>query len=145
GVDNEGNVVNAHGQRLQAYPSAGDGLFNTGAPADLRLATGANPPQATTSASLGINLPADAEVPAVAFDPTDPSSFNHTTAVSSYDGWGGPHTATIYFIQDAAVNPSSTEVQIDGTPVTGSTQVGFNDDGSLQSPAGGMMPLDAHT
>ena len=36
-------------------------------------------------------------------------------------------------------------MEIDGTPVTGSTQVVFNDDGSLQSPAGGLMPLDAHT
>jgi flagellar hook protein FlgE len=146
GVDNEGHVVNAHGQRLQAYPNAGGGLFNTGAPQDLQLTTGANPPQATTSASLGINLPADAEVPPTAtFDPTDPSSFNHTTSVTIYDSLGAAHTATIYFIKDAAVNTWNTEVEIDGTPITGSTQVVFNNDGSLQTPAGGAMPLDAYT
>jgi flagellar hook protein FlgE len=146
GVDNEGNVVNAHGQRLQAYPSAGDGLFNTGAPADLQLTTGANPPQATTSASLGINLPADAAVPlTAAFDPADPSSFNHTTSVTIYDSLGAPHTATMYFIKDAAVNTWNTQVEIDGTVVTGSSQVTFNNDGSLQTPAGGLMPLDPYT
>lgn len=145
GVDNEGYVVNAHGQRLQAYPNAGAGLFNTGSPQDLQLATGANPPQATTSASLGINLPADAEVPATAtFDPANPSSFNHTTSVTIYDSLGAAHTATIYFIKDAAVNTWNTEVAIDGTPLTGSTQVVFNNDGTLQTPADGQMPLDAY-
>lgn len=145
-VDNEGNVVNAQGQRLQAYPNAGDNLFNTGAPTDLRLATGANPPEATTSATLGLNLPADAAVPpTAAFDPADPSSFNHTTSVTIYDSLGAAHTATVYFIKDAAVNTWDTQVEIDGTPVTGSSQVVFADDGSLQSPAGGLMPLDAWT
>jgi flagellar hook protein FlgE len=145
-VDNDGNVVNAHGQRLQAYPNAGDNLFNTGAPTDLKLTTGANPPEATTSATLGINLPADAAVPPTAvFDPTDPSSFNHTTSVTIYDSLGAAHTATIYFVKDAAVNTWNTQVEIDGTAVTGSSQVVFADDGSLQSPAGGLMPLDAYT
>jgi flagellar hook protein FlgE len=145
-VDNDGNVVNAHGQRLQAYPNAGDNLFNTGAPTDLKLTTGANPPEATTSATLGINLPADAAVPPTAvFDPTDPSSFNHTTSVTIYDSLGAAHTATIYFIKDATVNTWNTQVEIDGTAVTGSSQVVFANDGSLQSPAGGLMPLDAYT
>ena len=63
GIDNQGNVVNAQGHRLQAYPFAGNGLFNTGTPQDLQLATGANAPQATTAALMGINLPANAAVP----------------------------------------------------------------------------------
>ncbi len=40
GVDAEGYVVNAQGNRLQAYPVGSNGQFNTGAPTDLRLATG---------------------------------------------------------------------------------------------------------
>ncbi|MCP5090115.1 MAG: flagellar hook-basal body complex protein, partial [Gammaproteobacteria bacterium] len=63
GVDNQGFVTNAQGARLQAYPYAGNGLFNTGTPVDLQLTIGANPPAATTRASFGINLPADAPVP----------------------------------------------------------------------------------
>ena len=62
GVDNQGFVVNSEGARLQAYPYAGSGLFNTGTPQDLQLATGANPPAARTTASFGINLPANAAV-----------------------------------------------------------------------------------
>ena len=146
GVDNQGFVTNAQGARLQAYPYAGSGLFNTGTPVDLQLTVGANPPAATTRAAFGINLPANAPVPAnPVFDPTDPSSFNHTTSVTVYDSLGAGHTATVYFIKDAAPNTWNTEVQIDGTPVTGAAPVVFNPDGSLLSPAGGLMPLGAYT
>ena len=146
GVDNQGFVTNAQGARLQAYPYAGNGLFNTGTPQDLQLTIGANPPAATTRAALGINLPANAPLPAnPVFDPTDPSSFNHTTSVTIYDSLGAAHTATIYFIKDAAPNTWQTEVEINGTPVTGSAPIVFNPDGSLNSPAGGLMALSAFT
>jgi len=142
GVDNQGYVVNAQGARLQAYPFAGAGLFNTGTPVDLQLTTGANPPAASTRASFGINLPANAAVPSnPVFDPADPSSFNHTTSITVYDTLGAAHTATVYFIKDAAVNTWNTQVQIEGNPVAGAAQVTFANDGSLLLPAGGLMPL----
>ena len=145
GVDNQGFVVNPQGQRLQAYPFAGDGLFNTGTPNDLQLVTGANPPQASTRADFGLNLPANAPQPAnPVFDPLDPSSFNHTTSVTIYDSLGSAHTATVFFIKDAVANTWNTQVEIDGTPVAGSTPIVFNQDGSVQSPAGGLMPLAAY-
>ena len=40
GLDANGYVVNAQGQRLQAYPVGSNGQFNIGAPTDLRFATG---------------------------------------------------------------------------------------------------------
>jgi flagellar hook protein FlgE len=146
GVDNQGYVVNAQGARLQSYPYAGNGLFNTGTPQDLQLTIGANPPAATTRAAFGINLPANAPPPAnPVFDPLDPSSFNHTTSVTVYDTLGAAHTATVFFVKDAAPNTWNTQVQIDGTDVPGATPVVFNPDGSLLSPAGGLMPLAAYT
>ena len=145
GVDNAGYVVNAEGARLQAYPFAGNDLFNTGTPQDLQLTIGANPPQATTRASFGINLPANAPPPAnPVFDAADPSSFNHTTSVTVYDSLGSAHTATVYFIKDAAANTWNTEIEIEGTPVAGAGQVIFNPDGSLNSPPGGLMTLGAY-
>ncbi len=142
GVDNQGHVVNATGARLQAYPYAGNGLFNTGTPQDLQLTIGANPPSASTQAEFGINLPADAPLPAnPVFDSSDPSSFNHTTSVTLYDSLGSAHTATVYFIKDAVPNTWNTQVEIAGNPVAGAGQIVFNPDGSLLSPAGGLMPL----
>ena len=146
GVDNQGYVVNAQGARLQAYPFAGAGLFNTGTPTDLQLTTGANPPSATTRASFGINLPANAPVPTnPVFDPADPSSFNHTTSVTIYDSLGAAATATVYFIKDAAPNVWNTQVQIDGTAVGGATPITFANDGTLATPPGGLIPLPPYT
>ena len=146
GVDNQGFVVNSQGQRLQAYPFAGNGLFNTGTPTDLQLVTGANPPQPSTRAVFGLNLPANAPQPAnPVFDPNDPSSFNHTTSVTVYDTLGASHTATVFFIKDAAANTWNTQVEIDGTTVPGATPITFSQDGSLLTPAGGLIPLGAYT
>ena len=145
GVDNQGFVINSQGARLQAYPFAGDGLFNTGTPQDLQLTTGANPPSASTRAEFGINLPANAPPPAnPVFDPADPSSFNHTTSVTVYDSLGAAHTATVYFIKDATPNVWNTQVQIDGTTVAGAAPITFGQDGNLQAPAGGLMTLGAY-
>jgi flagellar hook protein FlgE len=146
GVDNQGNVVNAQGHRLQAYPYAGSGLFNTGTPQDLQLTTGANPPQASTRATLGLNLPANAPIPVnPVFDPTDPSSFNHTTSVTIYDSLGAAHTSTTYFIKDAAVNTWNLQMEIDGTAVGPAQTITFASDGSLATPVGGLLTLPAYT
>ncbi len=145
-VDNQGNVVNAQGNRLQAYPFAGNGLFNTGTPTDLQLTTGANPPRATTSANMGLNLPANAAVPGnPVFDPTDPATFNHTASVTVYDTLGSAHTSTFYFIKDPAVNTWTTQVQIDGVSVGGPTPITFAQDGTLQTPVGGQLALPPYT
>ncbi|MEM8682564.1 MAG: flagellar hook protein FlgE [Pseudomonadota bacterium] len=144
-LDREGFVVTSSGARLQSYPSAGNGLFNTGTPQDLQLITGASAPQATNNAQLGINLPANAPVPVnPVFDPLDASSFNHTASFTAYDSLGTALTATVYFIKDAAPNTWNTEVQIDGTPVgAAAPQISFNPDGTLNTPLGGLLPLNA--
>lgn len=145
-VNSNGFVVNAQGNRLQAYPAAGtSGLFNTGTPTDLLLTTGANPPRASTSADMGLNLPANAAVPVNApFDSADPSTFNHTASVTIFDSLGSDHTATFYFIKDPAVNTWTTQVQIDGTDVGPPTPVVFNADGTLNTPVGGLLALPAY-
>ena len=60
-----------------------------------------------------------------------------------FDSLGATHTATVYFIKDAVPNTWNVEVQIAGTPVAGASQIVFASDGSLQSPASGLMPLGA--
>ncbi len=145
-LDRDGFVINSAGARLQSYPSAGNGLFNTGTPQDLQLVTGASAPQATSLAQFGVNLPADAPVPVnPVFDPLDPSSFNHTTSVTIYDSLGAAHTATVYFIKDAAPNVWNTQVQIDGTAVGAGSPITFANDGSLATPPGGLIALPPYT
>ncbi len=139
-VNRDGYVGDADGRRLQVYPSLGNGAFNTGGLQDLRLLTGQNPPQPTAEITLGVNLPADATVPAVGvFDPNDPLSFNHTTSTTIYDSLGATHTASVYFIRSAAPNTWDTRVFVDGNAVGGANAVTFDATGQLVTPATGVI------
>jgi flagellar hook protein FlgE len=146
GVDRDGNVVNAQNQRLQIFPVASNGTFNTGTLADLQLATVDSPPQATTKAEFGVNLPANAAVPPVAvFDPTNASSYNHSTAVTIYDSLGATHTATAYFVKTATPNQWDARFYVDGAAVGGANQLTYSPLGVLTTPAGGTIALPPYT
>jgi len=56
--DKNGNVVNATGQALQVYPPTANGGFNTGTTTDLNLETAQSAPNATTTGTIILNLPA---------------------------------------------------------------------------------------
>jgi len=146
GVDRDGYVVNSQSQRLQIFPIASNGTFNTGTLSDLRLATADSPPQATTRAEFGVNLPANAPVPAVpVFDPANASSYNHSTAVTIYDSLGASHTATAYFVKTATPNQWEARFYIDGTAVGGANTMTYSNLGVLTAPVGGGIVLPSYT
>jgi flagellar hook protein FlgE len=144
GVDRDGFVTNAQGDRLQIFPITNTGTFNTGTLADLQLATSDSPPQATTRTEFGINLPGNATPPPVAvFDPNNASSFNHSTAVTIYDSLGATHTANAYFIKTATANQWEARFYIDGTAVGGANTMVYSNLGVLTTPATGAFTLPA--
>lgn len=146
GVDRDGFVVNSQDQRLQIFPSTNNNNFNTGTLTDLRLATTDAAPQASTQAEFGINLPADAQPPAVTvFDPNNGSSFNHSTAITVFDSLGTTHTATVYFVKTATPNTWDSHFFVDGTAVGGANQLQYSDFGVLQVPATGTVTLPPYT
>lgn len=140
-VDREGYVVNDDQQRLQVFPVSENGDFATGSLSDIRLLTTESPPQATTDVEIGINLPANAPVPAGVFDANNPSTYNHATSMTVYDSLGSPHTATVYFSKTATDNTWEQRLFVDGTE-RGTTQtVSFDAaTGKLASPAAGNLP-----
>ncbi len=103
GLDANGIVQNAEGERLQVYPPvAGTAGFNTGALSDLQITTDTSPPVASTQVDMGINLPANATIPVVApFDPNDPLTYNHSTSTILFDSLGVSHTASYFFSKTA--------------------------------------------
>ncbi len=146
GADRDGYIVNNQNQRLQIFPAANNGTFNTGTLSDLRLATTDSPPQATTTSEFGINLPANAAPPPIAvFDPANASSFNHSTAITIYDSLGATHTATAYFVKDVAPNNWNAYFYIDGTAVGGANPMTFSNTGVLTAPASGTFTLPPFT
>jgi flagellar hook protein FlgE len=118
-ADRNGYVVNAQNQRLQIFPVAGNGTFNTGTLSDLRMDTSDAPPQATASSS----------------------SYNHSTAVTIYDSLGASHTETVYFVKTATANQWDAHFYVDGDPVGGANTLQYSNLGVLTAPAGGSVTL----
>jgi flagellar hook protein FlgE len=144
-VDREGYVVNNNLEKLQVFPAAADGTFATGALSDLQLQITENPPRETSRTEIGLNLPANAEVPTAApFDPTLPSSYNHATSMTIYDSLGTTHTATMYFVKDASANNWNQHLYVDDNPVGASNSLSFNNAGELTAPASGLVTYPAY-
>jgi flagellar hook protein FlgE len=142
GVDGEGYIRNAEGARLQIFPPLANGSFSTGVLEDLQLTTELSSPTATNAVQMGINLPADAQIPVVSpFDPANANSYNETTSTIVYDSLGSARTATNYFVRTAA--GWDMHLEIDGTTV-GTQPIQFGTDGRISSPANGLLTFPAY-
>ena len=143
GIDNNGYITNAQNQRLTAYLADTSGNV-TGALGDLQLSTANIIPQATSKIDIGVNLDSAATVPTVAFNSSDPSSYNNSTSLSLYDSQGTSHLGTLYFVKTAD-NSWDTHLFVDGSEVSPSASgaVTFNQDGTLATPAGGKVDYSA--
>jgi len=145
-MNGEGYVVNSSKQRLQIYPPLPQGGFNTGALSDLRLVNSESPPAATTSIEIVANLPASARVPSSApFSASDPNSYNHASSMTVYDSLGAAHTATVYFVRDAAANSWQQHLYIDGSAVGAPQTLSYTSSGALAVPADGQVSFPPFT
>lgn len=152
-VDKDGYVVNHSNQRLQSFPAVSNGgvtTFNTGVLQDLQLSTTVAPPNGTANILSNVNLDARETQPVAAFDPNDPTSFNHSTSLTLYDSLGNQHTGTFYYRATATPNQWDSYLYVNGAnvPVGGaaSTPLVFGTDGSLTSASGnanGQFTYDA--
>ena len=122
GLDRDGYVVNATGQTLKVFPPVTNGsttTYNTGSLQDLQLNTTIGAPTATSQVDVNVNVDADVTnlfdingspgygvLPGnnrfdpqagALFDPTDPTTYNHVTATTTYDSLGAPHTMQMYW------------------------------------------------
>ncbi|WP_018176645.1 flagellar hook protein FlgE [Thioalkalivibrio sp. AKL8] len=135
-VNRDGFLVNNQGQQLQGYPpqdaNTADPNFNTGQLEDIRLQTGAAPPNATTSVEALLNLRSDAEAPDADFDLTDPETYNFSTSLTLYDSLGTARDASIYFVKGDEVGQWAAHVAVDdGDEPSGSFELRFDGSGVL--------------
>ncbi len=156
-VDRDGYVINHANDRLQVYPAVsgvgGSTTFNTGVLQDLQLPTAPSSPVATDNITASLNLDSSSGVPAVAFDPANPASYNSATSTTVYDSLGNPHTTTFYFVK-TGTNAWDAYAYVDGNsvstgtatpPASGEVSLTFSDSGALTSPAGGVATLPSFT
>lgn len=118
-LDNQGFVTNQDGLRLQGYTIDSTGLRAT-SPGDLPLAARQSPPVATTTASMTLNLDANA-VPPAAWDPTNPAATsNYATSQTVYDSLGAAHNVQVYF-RSSGAGAWEWHAMVDGGELTGGT------------------------
>jgi flagellar hook protein FlgE len=140
--DKNGNVVTATGQALQVYPPTTTG-FNTGALEDLNLQTAQSAPEATSTGTGILNLPADSAVPpnaaALGFVATDPTTFNQSTSTTVYDSLGNAFPATFYFTQTAVPGTWSVNMTVNGQSAGPAQTISFSSTGAVNSANGGIL------
>ena len=144
-VDQNGYLVTASGERVQGYQPLSNGGFNTGGLSNLQLSTAEVAPQATSTASMTLNLPSNATAPTQAFSPTASNSYNDTTSLTVYDSLGAAHTAQLYFIKGAAANSWNAQLYIDGSAVGTPQTLTYSSSGALTSPANGQVSFGSYT
>ena len=131
------NVVNSAGQRLMAatVDSTGSANVNDRVVLTIPQKTVGEAKQ-TTEVSLGLNFPADATVISAAFNRTDPTTYNKSTAFTVYDSSGNGYLATVYYIKTRsadAANPTNTwqtQVYVGDQAVAASLQQATDSTGS---------------
>jgi len=150
-LDKNGFIVNAQGLQLKGIMAV-NGVVSPGSPnVPLRLfdpsqsLTGS--PQATgtstggTGVQANINLDSRVGTPLNApFNYADPTTYNQSTAVTTYDSLGNPHTYSMYFVKTAAnawdvyatvTNPSGAVPTFTNLGAVGS--LAFSNSGQLTS------------
>jgi flagellar hook protein FlgE len=165
-LDKDGYIVNASGHQLTGYAADINGTINPPL-VPLRLFDSASSsdaaPQATGASTAGtgvqanLNLDSREAAPIGGpFDYQDATTYNKSTAVTTYDSLGNPHVYTLYFVKDNAVTnswdvyatvsnpagatPTFTDLSAGGT--VSLTTLTFNTDGSV---AAGATPTQAIT
>jgi flagellar hook protein FlgE len=142
--DDNGNIVNATGQYVQAYPPTAAGGFDISSLQDLKITTGTSAAKASVTIGLTANLSSSDTAKTVAFDPTNDQSYNYVSTFQSYDSLGATHTTNVYYAKDAT-NPNSWNayMTLDGTQVGTPQQMVFSSGGSLTTPADAKLKFGA--
>lgn len=132
-LDKNGYLVNSNGAQLSGY-LANNGVI-TGSLGALQVPTGQVAPSATASIAASLNLQASANAIDTAtypFSPSDPNSYNYSTAMTVYDSLGTSHLMTLYFTKAQGTGGT-------GTPDTWDVHWQMDNGNSSNSPSSGTL------
>jgi flagellar hook protein FlgE len=136
-LSRDGFMVNSGGLKLQGFKVDEKGKTVGTGLEDIHIVPQLPPKTTSTITFLQpSNLNADAGVPAAAFDPTDPSSYNYKYTVTIYDSLGTPYQADLFF-RKTGTNTwdiylrSDIDPATDGYELSGDWTVSFDPLGKL--------------
>ena len=138
-VDKEGYIVNTGGYRLTGYPATITGTILPATPVEMQVDTSDLQPNPSSTIDLGLNLDSRNTTPALAFDATDPTTYNASTSVTVFDSLGNDHILTMYF-RKASGGVWDVYHELDGGGATAfGAQMTFDGAGALT--AGGTQTI----
>jgi flagellar hook protein FlgE len=115
----DGQLQTATGASVLGFiPNADGTLSGTAAP--ITINTGSVPGNATANLGLTLNLNSnDTPIPAgTAFNPADPTTYNQSTSVVTYDSLGNADRVNLYFAAAPAVGGANPVWTVYAQPVT---------------------------
>ena len=118
-LNKDGFIVNAQGHKLTGYQANPQtGVVSSGSTGPLQLPSKAITPSPTSKSEIGLNLDSRETAPRVSvFNPTDPESYNRSTAMTIFDTLGNEHVLNMYFQKaPTPVNTWNTYVTVDNLP-----------------------------
>jgi len=134
-LDKNGFIVNSTGAQVTGYPANAGGTISPSTPVPVQLSLANIAPKATANASVSMNLDSRSTTPVAAFNMTDPTSYNSSTALTVYDSQGNSHTLSLYF-RTSASNTWSVYAAADGSVLNTGNPIGtlsFNSSGTMAS------------
>ena len=138
-LDENRNLVNSQGLNLTGYPANGTPpTIQQGAnPVALSIPNTLMSAKASTTGTMQMNLNStDKTIPTtVAFNPSDPDTYNKKGTVTVYDSLGNSHDLNVYYVKTEA---NKWDVYTQDTSVSGAgfakmAQMEFNPSGTLKS------------
>jgi flagellar hook protein FlgE len=144
--DKDGYLVNTSGQFLQGYGINDSTLAIDQSHTDkILLSTADINPKASTTATLQANLDSTKSAPTIAFDPSNPLTYNNATSVNVFDSAGSSHLVSMYFAKSSTTAGAwDVHYTLDGAAantVPASTQISFDTNGNIAA-ANQTLPLD---
>ncbi|ART64428.1 flagellar hook protein FlgE [Kushneria marisflavi] len=163
-MDANGFLVNNTGGKLMGYPvddpaSANPVVLAGAQPVALQVAQGDLDASATTTGNMTFNLDStdtarvDANGNALAFDATNPKSYNWQTSLTTYDSQGNAQQVNMYFVKSATDNNSWTVHALNKGNEVGTSNLTFNENGKITggdtlnlaiNPGNGAAPINAN-
>lgn len=121
GLDENRNIVNNNGSKLQGFGIDENGSLIPGILTDLKVEAANIPAKATENIAFSLNLNSASNiipypVAPAAFDPADGTAFNYSQSTEVFDSLGNSHTLTQYF-NHTGVNTWQVLYYIDGKPL----------------------------
>jgi flagellar hook protein FlgE len=133
-ADNNGNLIDAVGRKVQGYGPSVNGTLGT--MGDIKIPTGQIAAKASTGVNFVGNLSADWAPPTNAtFDASKPDSYNMVKQSVLYDSLGTQHTVSQYFVKGAS-NNVTVHYGFDGAAPATTKTLNFDALGQLPAATG---------